>query len=75
MRLRQPDAGTISLDGRVLPPLTPRRARAAGIGHVPEDRHRSGLVLAVSLLSLGFRTGVHTGERSCPLAATKPTTS
>jgi simple sugar transport system ATP-binding protein len=47
--LRQPDTGTISLDGRVLPPLTPRRARAAGIGHVPEDRHRSGLVLAMSL--------------------------
>ncbi len=47
--LRQPDAGTLSLDGELLPPLTPRRAREAGIRLVPEDRQKSGLVLAMSL--------------------------
>jgi ABC-type uncharacterized transport system ATPase subunit len=47
--LRQPDTGTLSLDGEPLPALTPRRARAAGIRQVPEDRQKSGLVLAMSL--------------------------
>ncbi|MBM4117559.1 ABC transporter ATP-binding protein [bacterium] len=47
--LRLPDAGTIALDGEPLPPLDPRRARAAGIRQIPEDRQRSGLVLPMSL--------------------------
>jgi simple sugar transport system ATP-binding protein len=44
-----PDAGTLEVDGARFGPhawLTPQRARALRIAHVPEDRHRRGLVLA-----------------------------
>jgi ABC-type uncharacterized transport system ATPase subunit len=43
-----PQAGTLSLgDARFEPAhwLDPARARALGLAHVPEDRHRRGLVL------------------------------
>jgi simple sugar transport system ATP-binding protein len=46
--LRRPAAGTLVLDGERFTPgrwLDPRRARALGLAHVPEDRHRRGLVL------------------------------
>ncbi len=41
------DAGAILLDGTALHPGTPARAMAAGIGLVPEDRHREGLMLGM----------------------------
>ena len=39
-------AGEILIDGKPLPPadLTPRRVREHGLVHIPEDRHRTGLV-------------------------------
>lgn len=46
--LRAPQAGTLGLgDARFEPAhwLDPARARALGLAHVPEDRHRRGLVL------------------------------
>jgi len=39
------DAGTIELDGRRVGFKSPREAIAHGIGLVPEDRHREGLLL------------------------------
>ncbi|MCL1992841.1 MAG: sugar ABC transporter ATP-binding protein [Spirochaetes bacterium] len=39
------DAGSISLDGKKLPHLTPVKAIDAGIGLLPEDRHKQGLLL------------------------------
>jgi rhamnose transport system ATP-binding protein len=39
------DSGTISLDGKNLRPRTPTEAIAAGIGFLPEDRMKQGLVL------------------------------
>jgi rhamnose transport system ATP-binding protein len=39
------DAGSVSLDGKKLPPLKPAGAIAAGIGFLPEDRLKEGLVL------------------------------
>src|SRR5581483_4000640 len=48
--LRQIDSGSITVDGhRFEGRLDPRRMIEAGIGHIPEDRHRRGLVLEFNL--------------------------
>jgi rhamnose transport system ATP-binding protein len=39
------DAGTVTLDGVILDHPSPTQAIAAGIGYLPEDRLRQGLVL------------------------------
>ena len=57
--MRAISAGEIRLDGRPLTPreLNPRRMRELGVGHVPEDRHRVGLVMpfeACESAMLGF---------------------
>jgi simple sugar transport system ATP-binding protein len=44
-----PDAGSVSIDGRAVPLGDPRRAAAAGIGYVPEDRLTEGLFLTQSV--------------------------
>ena len=43
------DAGEIRLDGKLLAIRSPRDAIAAGIGLLPEDRKRQGLVLGHSV--------------------------
>ncbi len=46
--LQAPDAGQLQLADQTFTPaawLDPRRARALGLAHVPEDRQRRGLVL------------------------------
>jgi general nucleoside transport system ATP-binding protein len=57
--IRPLSAGEILIDGEVLPPVkrNPRLERLIGIGHVPEDRHRVGLVMpfeACESAMLGF---------------------
>src|SRR5262249_58683732 len=48
--LRHPESGTITVAGKQLAPhASPREALEAGMGHVPEDRHRRGLVLDFTL--------------------------
>jgi simple sugar transport system ATP-binding protein len=48
--LRHPDGGTVDVAGTALSPhASPRDALDAGLGHVPEDRHRRGLVLDFTL--------------------------
>jgi ABC-type sugar transport system ATPase subunit len=42
--------GTVTLDGRPMHLHQPRQAIAAGVGLVPEDRKRQGLVLTMSCL-------------------------
>jgi simple sugar transport system ATP-binding protein len=44
-----PSTGTISLDGTSLTGMSTRARRHAGIGYVPEDRHKDGLVLPLPL--------------------------
>ena len=39
------DSGSISLEGKKLPPLNPAGAITAGIGFLPEDRMKEGLIL------------------------------
>src|ERR1019366_468633 len=42
-------SGTITLHGRDITNLTPRQALDAGLGHIPEDRQRDGLILSMSV--------------------------
>jgi general nucleoside transport system ATP-binding protein len=47
--LRPVAAGSFRLDGRELTKASTDRILDSGIGHIPEDRHRRGLVLEFSL--------------------------
>jgi simple sugar transport system ATP-binding protein len=47
--MRPVESGTITLHGRDITNLTPRQALDAGLGHIPEDRQRDGLVLSMSV--------------------------
>ena len=62
-------SGTIAVGGREITHLDARRRREAGIAHVPEDRHRRGLLLEFSLsenaiLGVHYREPVVTGPGS-----------
>ena len=59
------DTGTLEIDGQRMSFSSPRGAIANGIGFVPEDRHREGLMLDLSMsenLAMAtlsrFRTGI-----------------
>nr|WP_267884562.1 ABC transporter ATP-binding protein [Streptomyces sp. NRRL S-350] len=43
------DGGTVTLDGKDLSGTLTRARREAGIGYIPEDRHRHGLLLEAPL--------------------------
>jgi simple sugar transport system ATP-binding protein len=47
--LRSPSSGRIVVDGHDVTHANARESLDAGIGHIPEDRHRRGLVLPFSL--------------------------
>jgi simple sugar transport system ATP-binding protein len=47
--LRRPARGDVLLDGRSVTDATPRDRRRLGLGYVPEDRHRRGLILELSV--------------------------
>ncbi|WP_037575591.1 ABC transporter ATP-binding protein [Phaeacidiphilus oryzae] len=49
MGMRQPDAGTVRLAGQDISRASTRARREAGIGYIPEDRHRHGLLLEAPL--------------------------
>jgi ABC-type uncharacterized transport system ATPase subunit len=49
MGMRTPSAGTISLGGNDMTRWDTRTRREAGIGYIPEDRHRHGLLLDAPL--------------------------
>jgi ABC-type uncharacterized transport system ATPase subunit len=42
--LTVPTAGTLTLEGQDVSPLGPRGMIRAGVGRIPEDRHREGVV-------------------------------
>ena len=47
--LRAPDRGEIRLEGRALRRISPREMIRARVGRIPEDRHRDGVVGAMSV--------------------------
>jgi len=47
--LRKIDGGSISIDGREVTRMDVAQRRDAGLTHIPEDRHRRGLVLDYSI--------------------------
>jgi simple sugar transport system ATP-binding protein len=47
--LRERKSGHVLLDGKDIPQLSPRLNVEAGQAHIPEDRHKHGLVLAYSI--------------------------
>lgn len=47
--LIHPDSGTIELKGKDITQSTIRERNIGGIGHIPEDRHKHGLVLDYNL--------------------------
>jgi len=63
--LERPDGGEILLGGEPVGDLDPKQARRLGIRHVPEDRQKSGLVLAMNL-----RENLILGEEDDPAIVT-----
>ncbi|MFW6722839.1 ABC transporter ATP-binding protein [Streptomyces sp. MAR4 CNY-716] len=61
MGLRDPDDGSIVLDGADISHAATRRRRESGIGYIPEDRQRHGLLLEAPLWE--NRILGHTTER------------
>ncbi|MFJ7751875.1 ABC transporter ATP-binding protein [Peribacillus muralis] len=47
--LKKVTNGTISLNGKQTQNMKPRKITEAGVGHIPEDRHKHGLVLDFSI--------------------------
>ncbi|MFZ5827393.1 MAG: ABC transporter ATP-binding protein [Bacillota bacterium] len=47
--LRRPAGGVVKVNGQNVTAATPKQVRDAGVGHIPEDRHRRGLVLDFSI--------------------------
>lgn len=47
--LRTIESGSIELNGKSIVNQKPRQITEAGVGHVPEDRHKYGLVLEMTL--------------------------
>lgn len=43
--LRKAEQGTVKVSGKVITNYLPRAIREHGVAHIPEDRHRRGLVL------------------------------
>ncbi|MCY6356846.1 ABC transporter ATP-binding protein [Clostridium sp. ZS2-4] len=47
--LRKPKSGKITLNGKDIFGKNPREIIDSGVGHIPEDRHKRGLILKYSL--------------------------
>ncbi|MGA5701447.1 ATP-binding cassette domain-containing protein [Peterkaempfera bronchialis] len=78
MGMRKPDAGVVTLDGSDITGLLTRARREAGIGYIPEDRHRHALLLEAPLWEnriLGHVTEEPNSRRGIlnPAAARKDT--
>lgn len=43
--LRKIESGTVKLNGKDITKLPPRKITESGLGHIPQDRHKHGLVL------------------------------
>ncbi|MER7908756.1 MULTISPECIES: ABC transporter ATP-binding protein [unclassified Streptomyces] len=78
MGMATPDSGVIALDGQDISKVSVRKRREGGIGYIPEDRHRHGLLLEAPLWEnriLGHVTEAPNSKRGIldPKAARKDT--
>ncbi|MEU6980038.1 MULTISPECIES: ABC transporter ATP-binding protein [unclassified Streptomyces] len=78
MGIASPDTGVITLDGDDISKVSVRKRREGGIGYIPEDRHRHGLLLEAPLWEnriLGHVTEAPNSKRGIldPKAARKDT--
>ncbi|MFJ3515319.1 MULTISPECIES: ABC transporter ATP-binding protein [unclassified Streptomyces] len=78
MGMMAPDTGVITLDGADITKTSVRKRREGGIGYIPEDRHRHGLLLESPLWEnriLGHVTEAPNSKRGIldPKAARKDT--
>ncbi|MFE2009226.1 ABC transporter ATP-binding protein [Streptomyces sp. NPDC059491] len=78
MGMNSPDEGVITLDGQDISKVSVRKRREGGIGYIPEDRHRHGLLLEAPLWEnriLGHVTEAPNSKRGVldPKAARKDT--
>src|SRR6185369_16231137 len=64
--LLKPTEGEVLLEGKRIDDLDPRQHKRRGIAHIPEDRHRRGLLLSFDLASNSI-LGVH---RERPISGT-----
>ena len=77
--LREVESGSISLRGQDITNNSPRAILDAGLGHVPEDRQRDGLVLSMTVAdNLVLNTPrrapfAHRGTRNLKAVATNAT--
>jgi simple sugar transport system ATP-binding protein len=56
--LRRAENGQVSVAGQEILGDAPRQVRAKGVGHIPEDRHRRGLVLEYTVAA-NLILGIH----------------
>ncbi len=47
--LQKSESGKITIDGKDITNLSPRKVTESGLGHIPQDRHKHGLVLDFSV--------------------------
>ncbi len=59
--LRRSESGTIEVAGRPFAARSPREMLDAGVGHIPEDRQRRGLVLEFSIAE---NVGLHDYDKA-----------
>lgn len=52
--LRKPESGKVVLNGKDIYGKSPREIIDSGLGHIPEDRHKRGLILKYSLFENGI---------------------
>jgi ABC-type uncharacterized transport system ATPase subunit len=64
--LRKATGGEVLLEGKSIDALDPRQRKRRGIAHIPEDRHRRGLLLTFDLAGNSI-LGVH---REHPISGT-----
>lgn len=59
--LRKPQSGSVTMNGKDLYGKSPKEIIDAGVGHIPEDRHKRGLILKYSLIENSI-LGIHRNE-------------
>ncbi|WP_373897722.1 ABC transporter ATP-binding protein [Haloimpatiens sp. FM7315] len=59
--LKKPEKGSITLSGKDIYGKSPREIGDLGLGHIPEDRHKRGLILKYSLYENSI-LGIHHKE-------------